>query len=251
MSKRTGLGMRVWIDGYALGGDFASLDSIQGGWAGQQDLTDVTQEANDRGLLQRTGSIEATIFFNDASNRAHSRFSPLTTTTHMYSLAMGTSVGSSIVNQMSYQIGYDPTRGADGSLTIKTSALSSVYGQEWCELLTAGERTDTGATAGAAFDGLAATAFGLQAYLQVLEFTGTDVTVKLQMDDNSGFTTPTDVTGGGFTQITGGDPLVQRIQTARDLAVERYLRVTTVTTGGFTSLTFVCSVAKNISEVLF
>lgn len=79
------------------------------------------------------------------------------------------------------------------------------------------------------------TAFGLSAYLQVFAFTGTDVTVKLQDSaDNSTFA---DLTGGGFTQVTSA-PTVQRIATTTTKQVRRYLRATTTTSGGLTSVTF-------------
>jgi hypothetical protein len=56
--------------------------------------------------------------------------------------------------------------------------------------LTAAPRTDTTATNGTSYDfGTGSTAFGLQAYLQVLSFTGTSCTIKLQeSSDNAGRT---------------------------------------------------------------
>lgn len=95
------------------------------------------------------------------------------------------------------------------------------------------------------------TEFGLQAYLQVLAFTGTDVTVKLQHSwDNGVLDAYTDVTGGGFTQITSTTPQAQRIATG-NLIVRRYTRVVTVTTGGFTNLQFAVMVNRNAVAVNF
>jgi hypothetical protein len=92
------------------------------------------------------------------------------------------------------------------------------------------------------------TMHGLQAYLQVFSFAGTDVTVKLQHShDNSTFA---DVTGGGFTQITSG-PAVQRIEVAAGTEIRRYVRAVTTTSGGFTSLVFAVAANVNVTAVTF
>ena len=149
------------------------------------------------------------------------------------------------------QINYDPTRAADGSLTIAVQALSNAYGLEWGKQLTAGIRTDTGATNGTGVDSGAAGTVGLQAWLHVTAFTGTDVTIKLQesSDDGSG-DAYADVTGGAFTQVTSG-PTSERIATSASQAVEQYLRVVTTTTGGFSSLSFAVMVNINATATVF
>jgi hypothetical protein len=92
--------------------------------------------------------------------------------------------------------------------------------------------------------------FGLQAYLHVFAFTGTDVTIKLQeSSDNSG-DAYADVVGGGFTAVASA-PTSERIATAVDLTVEQYLKVTTVTTGGFTSCAFAVMVVRNEATPVF
>lgn len=95
------------------------------------------------------------------------------------------------------------------------------------------------------------TYFGLQAFLQVTSFTGTDVTVKLQHSSDDGDTDAyADITGGGFTQITSG-PTAERITTTSTLPIERYVRAVTATTGGFTSLTFSVVVMRNTVSTVF
>ena len=102
------------------------------------------------------------------------------------------------------------------------------------------------ATNGASLDLAASTSFGAQFYLHVTAFTGTDVTIKIQDSaDDSSFT---DLTAGAFTSVTSG-PQSQRIQTARNATVRRYLRVATATTGGFTSVSFVVTAVKNTVTV--
>lgn len=92
-------------------------------------------------------------------------------------------------------------------------------------------------------------ACGAQAYLQVFGFTGTDATVKLQ--DSADGTTFTDITGAAFAQITAGNQ-GQRLQLANTATVRRYIRASTVTTGGFTSLSLAVAVAVNtVAGVVF
>jgi hypothetical protein len=148
------------------------------------------------------------------------------------------------------QSSYSAARSPDGSILFNASALSSGgYGLDWGVQHTAGTRIDTAATNGTGVDGLAATAFGLQAFLHVTAFTGTSATIKIQQSsDNGGGDAFTDVVGGGFTLVTTA-PQAQRLETTRALAVERYLRV--VTTGTFSNLRFLVVISKNPTEVLF
>jgi hypothetical protein len=97
----------------------------------------------------------------------------------------------------------------------------------------------------ASWDGAASTTFGLQAYLHVFAFTGTDVTIKLQeSSDNAATDAYADVTGGGFTAVTSA-PFSQRIATSSVQTVKRYLRPVFISTGGFTALDFAIQVVKN------
>ncbi|MFI8301567.1 hypothetical protein ACIGCZ_37295 [Streptomyces nigra] len=262
MTKRSGLGQAFYLGGYDLSGDTGAGDEIGGGLAGTQDVTGIDKSAYERVGLLRDGRLNWTSFFNPETaaddpgvteDRAHTVLSSLPTTDrHLMWRAGPAALGGAAACMVAKQIDYNPTRGADGSLTISVSSQANAFGLEWCDLLTAGVRTDTEATDGASLDlGTGSTAFGLQAYLHVLAFDGTDVTVKLQeSSDDGGADTWADVTGGAFTEITAG-PGAQRIQTARDQTVEQYLRVVTTTTGGFTSLSFVVAVARNDLEVLF
>ena len=78
--------------------------------------------------------------------------------------------------------------------------------------------------------------------------TGTNATFTIQSssDDGAGDAFAA-VTGGAFTQVTGVG--WERIQTARALAIERYLRV--AVTGTFTSVTFAVIVVRNPVTVNF
>jgi hypothetical protein len=93
-----------------------------------------------------------------------------------------------------------------------------------------------------------APAFGFQAYLQVTGFVGTDVTVKLQ--DSADNVTFADLAGGAFAQIAA-TAQAQRIAVGGTATVRRYVRASTVTTGGFTSATFSVVLVRNTSAVTF
>ena len=96
------------------------------------------------------------------------------------------------------------------------------------------------------------TPYGLQAYLQKLAFTGTDVTVKLQHSLDNGSTDAwADITGGGFTQITTTTPGTERIATAATAIIKRYIRATTVTGTAFSNLQFQVMAASNQTTVVF
>lgn len=251
MPKASGLGARLFVSGSNLSGDIGSVQRVAGGPA-PLDLTDITQEGYDRAGGIRDGGIDFSAWFNKDAGRAHPVLAALPTTDRIVTYCHRATIGSDAASQVAKQINYDPNRAQDGSLAIAVASQSNGYGLEWGTLVTAATRTDTGAANGAGVDFGAAGTFGLQAWLHVVAFAGTDVTVKLQQSSDNAVGDPfADVTGGGFTQVTGGAPLAQRIETARGQAVERYLRVATVTTGGFTSLEFVVMVSVNPVSVVF
>lgn len=251
MAKQSGLGDNFYVQGYDLSGDTGSLGGISGSLA-LLEKTGINKYAMERIGGLRDGYIEWISHFNPATGQAHEALSALPRTDVMATYCRGVTLGSPAACTIGKQLNYDGTRADDGDLTFAIRVDSNQYGVEWGKQLTAGLRTDTAATNGTGVDfGTGSTAFGLQAYLQVTGFTGTDATVKLQQSsDNGAGDAWADVTGGGFTQITG-DPTVQRIQTARGQTVERYLRVVTTTAGGFSSLQFSVVVVRNVTSVVF
>ncbi|MGK9463920.1 hypothetical protein ACSLFT_28400 [Streptomyces sp. G6] len=250
MAKQSGLGDALFISGYDLSGDIQAVGNIGGG-PSPLDFTAINKEAHERKGGKKDGRMQVTTFFNpgEEADAAHAVLStlPRTDVTAMY--CRGTTLGAPSANLVAKQIGYDGTRADDGAFTFAVEAQSNTYTLEWGRLLTAGLRTDTTATDGASVDfGTGSTEFGLQAYLHVFAFTGTSVTVKLQeSSDDADADAWADVTGGGFTAATTVG--AQRIQTARDQTVERYLRV--VTSGTFTEAVFAVSVIRNDVEVTY
>ncbi len=249
MAKTSGLGMGLFVDGYDLSGDIGMIDGI----AGPQETLDVTaidKSAFERLGGKRSGQIDFTSYFNPTTARAHPVLATLPTTNRLITARIGTALGDPAVSLVGKQINYDPTREDSGALTFKVSAQSDGYGIEWGVLGTAGKRTDTGATNGTGVDlGTGTISFGLQAYLQVFSFTGTSCTVKLQSSSDNGVgDTWADITGAGFVAASTA-PQAQRIATASNTAVERYVRV--VTTGTFSECTFLVQVTRNDTAVTF
>lgn len=244
MAKQSGLGDNFYLGGYDLSGDTQSLDEIGGGPA-LIEVTGIDKSAFERIGGLRDGRIEWTSYFNDGSglNGTHNRLATLPYTDRHLMYLRGTALGGAAACMVGKQLNYDPTRADDGKLTIKVRAESNAYGLEWGNTLTAGKRTDTAATNGTGIDTVASASFGGQAYLQVFAFTGTDVTVKIQDSaDNVSFA---DVTSFAFTQITSTNPAVERIALSNTATIRRYVRASTVTTGGFTSLQFAVVLVKN------
>lgn len=250
MAKTSGLGDGLLIAGYDASGDIQQLGSISGGPA-LLNFTAINKSAYERQGGLRSGQIEYTAFFNHVAvtGGTHEKLAALPTADQILTYCRGTTLGDPAASLVSKQINYDPTRGDDGMLTFGVSAQSNGYGIEWGRQLTAGVRTDTGATNGTSIDTTASASFGGQAYLHVTAFTGTDVTVKIQDSaDNSSFA---DVASFAFTQVTAA-PTSERIALSNTATIRRYVRAATVTTGGFSSVSFSVNVIKNeIAGVVF
>lgn len=246
MAKGSGLGDALYVEGVDLSGDTRELRRIQGG-PSLIEVTGISSSAFERIGGQIDGSLELTSYFNDAASQAHASYSALPTTDVIACYLRGTTVGNPALGTVAKQANYDGTRRGDGQFTLRVELLSNGYGIEWGKSLTAGIRTDSGATNGTAVDFGAAQDLGLRAYLQVVSFTGTDATVTIQ-DSADGSTGWGAVGSGAFTQITSG-PTTERIETGATENVKRYLRATTSTTGGFTDLQFVVVAIQNTTTV--
>jgi len=248
VTRSGGLGDNLYIGGYDLSNDALSLQNIRGGPAALV-KTGIDKYAFERVGGMRDGGFEVTNAFNPATDRAHSRYSGLPTADVVATYCRGTTLGNAAACVVAKQVGYDGARGGDGDLTFGVAVQANGFGLEWCRQLTAGKRTDGAATNGASVDFASSSAFGLQAYLHVMEFTGTSATVKIQesSDDGAGDAWA-DVAGAAFTTVTAAR-VDERIETARGLTVERYLRV--VTSGVFSHLVFAVAAQKNPVAVVF
>jgi hypothetical protein len=239
VAKQTGLGGRFYLGGNDISGDIQSVTTTGG--PAVLDVTDITQSAYSRLGGLRNGGISVVSFWD--SVLAHPVFSALPASDTIATYAVGAAIGQPAVSQQCLQIGYDPTRGADGSLTEAVETQSDGYGQEWGVLLTPGMRTDTTATAASSsnsWDTGGSLAFGGQAYLHVNAFAGTSVTVAVwDSADNSTFLA---VTSFAFTAVTAA-PAFQRIAIANNATIRRYVAV--ATTGTFSNAQFAVQLTKN------
>lgn len=250
MAKSAGLGDGLLVEGVDLSGDIGSLSAIGGGPT-PLEVTAINKSAFERIGGVRDGRIEFSAWFNPSVGAAHEKLSALPTGDQLVTYLRGTALGNQAAALSAKQVNYDPTRGTDGSLSIAVQALGQGFGLEWTRQLTAGVRTDAGATAGTGVDfgGGGSTAFGLQAYLHVVAFTGTSATITIEeSSDDGAIDTYTAVTGGTFTAVTAA-PFTERLETSRSQTVEQWLRVTT--SGTFSDLQFAVVVERNLTETEF
>ena len=238
MTTQTALGSSFYVGtsstAYDISGDTNSLSSMRI-TNNLLDVSPINVSGTKRIYGKRTGEMTASVYFNDAALQEHVALSGLTRSDVLAMWTQASTIGSSALAMPGKQINYDPSAGQDGGILTSVQWLSSGAPLEAGQLLTAGLRTDTGATNGTSLDGAAATAFGMSAYVFVTEFTGTDITLTIQDSaNNSSFSA---ITAGAFTAFTGIG--AQRLKTAIDGDVRRYVRVASSTTGGFSSCTFV------------
>jgi len=247
VAKQGGLACALYIGGYDVGGDTQSF-TLHGGPAAL-DVTDVTQSAFERRGGDRDAAIDWVSYMDPAALASHAALSGLSTADRIATALIGpVAVGCPALSQNGKQINYDPTRAQDGQLTFAVNNQASGYGQEWGIALTAGKRVDTTPTAGAFFDNGASFAFGAQAYLQVFAFSGTDVTIAVQHATTSGGAYSNLI---AFTQVTSA-PQAQRASVSNATTVNEFLKVTTTTSGGFSSVTFAVAITVNtIAGVVF
>jgi hypothetical protein len=243
MGKQTGLGDQLLVDGFDLSGDIQQLGRVGGGNS-PHNVTGINKLAFERLGGLRDANIDFTAFFNKDTGAAHPNLKTLPTGDRIVTYSRGSAAGSQAASMVAKQVTYDPNRGADGSLTLAVNTVANGFGLDWGRNF--GTMLHVAPTNEPSVDNGAATAFGLQAWLHVLVFSGTSVTVKIQeSSDNGAGDAFADVVGGTFVAATGVG--AQRIQTARALTVERYLRV--VTTGTFSLAAFMVQISRNETTV--
>lgn len=247
MAKESGLGAQLYMDQYDLSNDTNQLGKISKSLAALE-FTGIDKSAMERKAGKLDAGITITTYHNPTN--AHAAYAPLPRVDRITSYFHRATLGVPVASMACKQLGYNPTRDADGNLLAEVDTQENGTWLDWGRALTAGKRVDTTATNGTGVDygdpTPAAYNFGLQAYLHVFAFTGTNVTIKLQSStDNGAGDAFSDVTGGAFTLVTGVTK--ERIATARNQAIERYLRV--VTSGTFTSVTFAVQATINITDM--
>jgi hypothetical protein len=240
VAKQAALSCSLLIDGIDLSGD--TREVVMRRPSSLLDVTAIDKSAIERIYGTVDGELSTVMFFNDAAGQEHVTLKLKPATDRIVTFLLGSTLGNMAAGIVAKQVNYDPTRGADGSLTEAVQCLGNGYGLDYCVQLTAGLRTDTAATNGTGVNNGAASTRGLAAYLEVTAITGTSVTVTIEESSNDGAGDAyAAVVGGAFVAATV--PGAQHIQTAAGLAVEQYLRV--VTTGTFNPATFSVVVTRD------
>lgn len=250
MAKESGLGANFYLDGNDLSGDVGSLSVISKSMD-TIEATGIDKSAKERLPGQLDGEISFESFWNPVSGEhAVLRNPPRTDRIATYFHRPFFSVPA--CSLVCKQVNYDPKRGSKGELNLNTQTLANAWWLDWGYTLTAGKKTDgapangTGFDYGSILDPLTFN-FGAQFYLQVFAFTGTSATIKLQGSSDNAVGDPyADITGGAFAAVSSA-PQSQRIQTARNLAMERWVRV--VTTGTFSNLVFAVMAVFNQTDM--
>lgn len=243
MPKEGGMGDLLFVAGYDLSGDVGAVSNLSLK-SGVLDTTGINATAHERIHANVDGELTFNHFFNDAALQEHVALKAKGSgVDRVVMYCHGSGIGEVAWGMVTKQINYDWARGADGSLLGTTQCLGNLYALEPLDQLTAGKRTDTGATNGASHDNGVATALGLSAYLEVFSVTGTSMTVAVQesSNDGAGDAFATILT---FTTVAAGAVGHERKSLATlTTAVERYLRA--ITTGTFNPGSFAVGVCRN------
>jgi hypothetical protein len=174
-----------------------------------------------------------------ALGQEHNALAGLSGNDQVCTYARGAAIGNPGACMVSKQTDYNPTRDASANLTVKCDWMANAYGLEWGIQLTQGLRVDTAALVGPAYTDVAGTAFGAQAYLQLVELVGTNVDVSI---------THCTTVGGSYTTLMDfgsvtGIGAVRQATATNTTQVDQYLKV--VTTGTFSYAAFSVVFVRN------
>lgn len=238
----------MYLNGIDASGDVGSVGVIRGGPAALE-VTGINAAAIERVGGRRSGEITFNSWFNPTG--AFLTLNDLPTSQVGVSYAHRGVLGNPICTLYGYQVNYDPTFGADGSLEFTTQALSSgpMNALEWGVQLTAGLRTDTtGTNPTSGVDDLAgsptSTNFGATIWVHLTALTGTNVIFTLR--DAATEPTYAAVTGGAATSMTAIG--YQRWTTSSTQNIRRFLSIGT--SGTFSSATFIVGVQRHLTATL-
>lgn len=235
MAKRSGLGMRLYLQGVDMSGDVGAISSMRSSMA-VLDVTDITKSAYERIPGLRDGEITFNVFFNNANNETHAALAALPTSNVLCMVLTGTTRGDPVICLTAKQVNYDWTRNADGSMsgTVQLLAASGIP-LEYGLLLTA-KTTHASANDETGIDFGAQTAAGAIGYLQ--HFSAASGTVEYDLEDSSDSTNGVDGSWtnlGAFSDVASPyAPIAQRIEISG--TVERWVRAST--NGTFTNAVF-------------
>lgn len=244
MTKRTGLGNRLYIDGYDVSGDVGAVNTL----ATPRDIRPITgidKFAIERQLLKADGSIDFATWFNSATDKLHDVLSTLPTTNRQAIFALSITRGDPAFALEAKQINYDWSRGDDGGLGGTTNLqAASGNAPAWGESIVPKENlASAGAYTGHIDVGGVQTTDGVVAWLQIISLgSGTPV---ITLEDSSD---TTDGDDGAWSTIDTFTIDSARTTERRVVAgnIEKALRIEA--SGTFTNLVVVAMVRRGTAE---
>ena len=235
MAKKSGLGQQIFVHGYDLSGDVASIDNA-GSPRELLDTTALNASAHERVVGLSDGNISVSSWFNDSTEQEHAAYKGLPTTDRIVTWAVGATRGDVAACLVSKQMNYNGSRGSDGSLSFAIDSQANGVALDWGNTLTTGKETHTSAAVSTSRDDGATTGYGLVGILSVTDVDSGTATVSIQQSaDNVTFANIL-----SFVAVSAAAaPTAQRLPLSG--AILRYLRVST--TGTFTNCDF-CMVTR-------
>lgn len=239
MSKESGLGQAAYFAGFDVTGDTQSWSASNP--RADLNITGINKSAMERILAHGNGQATLSTFFNDAALASFAAYSPLITTDTHLMICTGTTAGDPTLMLECKQVGYDPSRTADGGFIFSVEVQSTDYPLEWGRLVTP-KVTHGTADSTATWDSGAASVQGGVAQLQAFACTGDPATYILQdnVADNGAWATY--ITFGAIA--SAAHPTTKRVEETD--VCERYRRVTT--TGTFTNAIFAVAMRDGLAE---
>jgi len=257
MSKDTGLGDQLYVDGFDLSGDIGAVQSLNKTFA-EQDVTGLDKSAIERILLLEDGEIGFANYYNPtaATHGLHDELSDLPDTDALVSYFRGVLLGAVTASLLGKQVNYGLARGNDGALIGENIAVKgSGYGLEYGYALTAGKYHSIGGGSLPALDGsLSGYTGGSNAptvfFLHMFAMTGAagdDVTVQIWHSDDDALGDPyTNLVS--FTNVDiAAVPTAERI-TKTVTACKRWIKIATTTVSNYpTTVDFAVAAIRGIA----
>lgn len=235
-TKTAALEDGLYVSGYDLSGDVGAIDKMTA-TIGEMNATGLNMKARERLQLLGDGELSFRYYFtgdtsDSGSVHAHKRLRSMSGA-RLATYFNGTVADNLAIGVEGRQFTHDLNRADSGALLGAVSIKPDAGTPLLVGRALVRDSTQTGVASGVVLDlGASHGILGMVAHIQVTAFTGTNATMLLQGDDNSGMSTPT--TYGTFTTITG--------RTSQALAVasapERYIRWRISAVTALTSITF-------------
>ena len=239
MAKISGIGQRLYVQGFDLSGDTGQINNV-GSPVNLLDVTPISAAAMERIMGRRDGLISFTAFFNDAADGEHVALKGLPTSDVLALYLMSATRGDACAAISAKQENYDGSRGADGSLTIAVNLPASAgIPLERGIILVAKTTSHTGETDETGDNFGSQTTVGAVGFLQHFEDTSPSGVIEYDIEDSSD---STDGDDGNWSNLiafsnvsTPWAGIAERV--AVNGNVEKWVRAST-NGAGFTNASF-------------